>query len=523
VLQRMAQLHFVSAARAAAAEGAPLELSRGRVAAPGPPSAYFVDYALAEIGRYDPSLEAAVRAGGYRVYTTLDPAMQAAADRAFARWMPPGTPDAQGVLQPEGALVALDPDTGAVRAMVGGRAYRQTPFNRAVYALRQPGSTFKPFLYATAVGQGYPVTARLYDGPVTYVGAGGRPYTVHDYDGYSYRWVTMRAALADSINVVAVKWARIVGLARVIATARRMGLTTPLQPTLPLVLGAYPTTPLDLADAYIPLANGGWAIPAWGVVRVSRPDGSTVWAPPRPRPRRALDPGVAYIVTSMMESVMTDGTGAKLLPVVGRPVAGKSGSTDRLEDAWFAGFTPNLVAVAWVGDDTPAPLGGYGATLAGPVWAHFLADALASTPPRTFPRPADVRLVRVSAVDGLLPNPTSPSVEEVFLAGTAPTRVSPLVGFAGRQPGITGVPGSQVGPGPLGLPLPGQAPPALPLPGVPPPADGVAPGAFPVRPTAEGPSGRRRRTAAFRRHHGRPTRRPRLGALVARLRPHRRT
>jgi 1A family penicillin-binding protein len=448
VLQRMASLGFVSAARAAAAAAEPLRYQRGHVTAPGPPAAYFVQYVLASIGQHDPGLEAAVRAGGYRVYTTLDPTMQEAADRAFASYMPPGAPNALGVIEPEGALVAIDPRNGAVRALIGGRSYRQSPFNRALYAMRQPGSTFKAFLYATVVGRGYPVTDRLFDGPVSYPGAGGKPYVVHDWDGYSRRWVTVREAVADSVNVVAVKWAKIVGPAAVIATARRMGLTTPMQPTLPLVLGAYSTTPLELADAYLPLANGGWAMAPWCVERVVSPAGETVWAPPSPTPRRALDPGVAYIVTSLLQSVMTDGTGRHLLPIVGRPVAGKTGTTNGLKDAWFVGYTPTLVADVWVGDDTPADLGGYGDTIAGPVWAHFMANALAGTPVRTFPMPADVRIVRVSAVDGLLPNPTSPTVPEVFLAGTVPTRRSPLIGYAGRDPGLTGIPGSQITPPP---------------------------------------------------------------------------
>ncbi len=446
ILQRMAALGFVSRARATAAAAEPLTYQRGQPPVTGPSAGYFIDYVLATIGHHDPALEAAVRAGGYRVYTTADPAMQAAADRAFADYMPPGTPDAQGVLQPQGALVAIDPATGAVRALIGGRSYRQTPFNRALYAMRQPGSTFKAFLYATAVGLGYPVTARQFDGPVSYPGAGGAPYVVHDYNGYSMRWLTMREAVADSVNVVAVKWARVVGLLRVIATARRMGLTTPLHRTLPLVLGTYGTTPLALAAAYVPLANGGWAVKPWCVVRVVNPAGDTVWAPPPPRLRRALNPGVAYIVTSLLESVMTSGTGRRLLPIVGRPVAGKTGTTNGLKDAWFVGYTPNLVTSVWVGDDTPANLGGYGDTLAGPIWAHFMADALAGTPPRDFRRPADVRVVTVSALDGLLPNATSPTVPELFLAGTTPTKHSTLSGYAGRYPGLTGIPGSQVTP-----------------------------------------------------------------------------
>lgn len=446
ILGRMVILGLVTRAEAHAAAEAPLYYQRGTPPPAGPPSGYFTNYVLTAIAHHDPSLETAVLAGGYRVYTTLSPTAQAAADSAFANDMPPVTMYQHGVAQPEGALVAIDPHNGAVRALIGGRSYRRTPYNRALFALRQPGSTFKPFLYATAIGDGYPVTDRLFDGPITFPGVDGKPYVPHDYDGFSYRWLTMRDALADSVNIIALKWANIVGPRQVIATAHRMGLHSPMQPTLPLVLGAYGTTPLDLADAYVPLANGGWAIAPWCVVKVVDPAGDVVWAPRPPRPRRALDPGVAYIVTNMMESVMTVGTGRKLRPIVNRPVAGKTGTSNALKDAWFAGFTPALVAVVWVGDDKPEPGVGYGDMVAGPVWAHFMAGALAHTPPSDFPRPADVEVLTVSAIDGLLPNATSPTVREVFLRRAAPKKRTTIEGYAGHDPGIIGIPGSQIAP-----------------------------------------------------------------------------
>ncbi len=446
VLERMVATGAISPQQAAAAAAETLHYHRAQSSAPV--AGYFLQYVLASIGQHSPALEAAVQRGGYRVYTTLDSSVQAAADRAMAQYLPPGTPDASGALQPQGALVAIDPGSGAVRALVGGRSVTQDPFNRALYAVRQPGSTFKAFLYATVIDEGYPITARQFDGPVSYPGADGQPYVVKDVEPYLLRELTMREALAISSNVVAVKWAQQVGPARVIATARRMGITSPLQPTLPLVLGSYGVTPLELADAYVPLASLGTAHAPWCVERVVAPDGAVVWAPPAPRGRRALDPGVAYIVTSMMESVMTDGTGRALLPIVGRQVAGKTGSTNGNRDAWFVGYTPNLVAAVWVGDDQPADLHGVGATLAGPVWAHFMAQALQGQPDVVWRRPADVEEVRVSALDGLLPNPTSPTVVELFLRGHQPTTMSPIWGATQASPGLIGIPGSQVMPAP---------------------------------------------------------------------------
>lgn len=467
VLERMVATGVITSAEARAAVAEPLRFKRGKKAAAPTPS-YFLQYVLASIGQHSAALEAKVRAGGYHVYTTLNPAVQRAADQAFAQYMPKGTPDAAGTLEPQGALVAIDPTSGAVEALVGGRSAQLDPFNRALFALRQPGSTFKPFLYATVLAQGYPPTATQFDGPVQYTGYDGKPYTVHDEGAYAMRPLTLREALAVSSNVVAVKWASVVGLARVIATARRMGITSPLHPSLPLVLGADAVTPLELADAYVPLANLGTAYAAWCVQRVVGPGGRVVWAPGPPGGTRALAPGVAYMTTSLLESVMHNGSGRALAPLVGRLVAGKSGTTTDNHDAWFVGYTPDLVAAVWVGNDTPAPLTGGGARLAGPIWAHFMAQALAGTAPATWVRPADVIEVRVSALDGLLPNPTSPTVPELFLRGHAPTQVSPIWGDASVSRGLLGIPGAPIMPPLLSSDFNlfgGAAPPTPQLPG----------------------------------------------------------
>lgn len=443
VLHRMVATGAISEAQARAALAEPLRFRRGKAGSPAAPS-YFVQYMLAAIGRHSPELEARVRAGGYQVYTTLNPRVQAAADQTFAKYMPAGSPAASGTVEPQGALVAINPSDGAVEALIGGRSARLDPFNRALYARRQPGSTFKPFLYATVLAQGYPPTATQLDDAVTYRGRDGLPYTVHDEGPYSNRPLTLREALAVSSNVVAVKWARVVGVARVIATARRMGITSPLQPTLPLVLGADAVTPLELADAYVPLANLGTAYAPWCIERVVGPGDHVAWAPRPPAGRRALDPGVAYLTTNLLESVMRNGSGRALAPIVGRPSAGKTGTSSGNRDAWFVGYTPDLVAAVWVGDDIPRALAGGGARLAGPVWAHFMARALGASPAATWVQPADVIRVRVSAIDGLLPNATSPTVPELFLRGHAPTRVSPMWGAAQVSEGLIGIPGAPV-------------------------------------------------------------------------------
>ncbi len=460
VLHRLAVVGDITAAQEKAAAAQPLGLHRGRLTPPTPAAGYFISYVLQQIAQQDPALEAAVRRGGYRILTTLSARDQTAADQAFSHYMPPGHTGPHGTVEPQGALVAVSPRTGAVRAMIGGRSYTTDPFNRATGAVRQPGSTFKPFLYATVVAAHHPVTARRLDAPVCFPGATSTaPYCPKDYAGYSYQRITMRQALADSVNVVAVKWAQTVGPAAVMHTAQRMGIFSPMQPTLPLALGAYGVTPLELASAYVPLANLGLAIAPWGVHAVETASGHVVWAPHPPAPHRVLDPGVAYIVDSLMESVMQNGTGQRLLPWVGRwQVAGKTGTTNGHRDAWFAGFTPNLVCSVWVGDDQPARMSGYGNTLAGPIWAHFMAAALQGRPQATWTRPPDVVVERVSAVDGLLPNPTVSTVRELFLRGTEPTTTSPLIGDQGHPIGLTGLPGTSVAPPQEGATSPTPAP-----------------------------------------------------------------
>ncbi len=448
VLDSMVAAGAITRAEGAAAAAQPLGVVAPRPKASSERS-YLISYILGQVTAAHPDLAASIRRGGYRIFTTIDLSMQKAAEQDFARYMPPGKEGASGILQPEGALVAIDPQTGGIRAMIGGRGNPGDTFNRAVNAHRQPGSTFKAFLYAAVVSSGYTVVDRQLDSAVSYPGANGGVYRPTDYGSQPYlnKEVTVREALAISDNVVAIKWANLIGPERVIQIARRMGITSPLQPTLPLVLGAYSVTPLELADAYVPLANQGRAVAPWSIRAVVAPDGQPVPMPPPPKARQALSPGVAYIVTSLLESVLKQGTGRGLLPILdGRPAAGKTGTTDQQKDAWFVGYTTSLVTAVWVGDDHPQPMSnGYGSQLAGPVWAHFMADAERGTEISDWPQPGDVVTVKVSADDGLLPNPTSPIVPEVFLRGTAPTATSPILSKS-APPAPVGLPGDILNP-----------------------------------------------------------------------------
>ncbi|MBX6378224.1 MAG: PBP1A family penicillin-binding protein, partial [Clostridia bacterium] len=429
VLNRMAELGYLKREQADAAAAEPLRLAQRP---PRQRAAYFVDYVLRQIEARHPEMTDSLYVGGYRIYTTMDLRMQEAAERALAEGLPPGRPDRRGVPQPEGALVAIDPRNGYIKALVGGRDPDHPRDNRAVEARRQPGSAFKPFLYAAVLSRGYTVVDRQVCEFVRFPGRQpGEWYTPADYtEGgrrppYHNRPMSVREAVEISDNVVAVRWTDQIGPRAVIDTARAMGIQSRLEPTLDIALGSYEVTPLEMAVAYAPLANLGWAVEPVAILRIVGPDGQVV-EEQRPRTRKVLDEGVAYILTDVLKGVLTRGTARNLGPLLDRPAAGKTGTTEFSDNAWFVGYTPDLVAAVYVGNDRPSPLPGAGASLAGPVWARFMREALAGRPATDWSRPANVLSVRVSADDGLLPNFTSPTVEELFLAGTEPRTVSPI-------------------------------------------------------------------------------------------------
>ncbi len=390
---------------------------------------YFIDYAVALIAQTDPQLARDLALGGYTIHTTLSLHDQRAAVRAMADQMPPGHPDRQGVVEPEGALVAVDPRTGGILAMVGGRSYRRSPFNRAVYALRQPGSTFKLFLYATLLSTpGYTAASMMTDAPVAFPGAHGGLYRPHNASGRHLGPIPVRRALEVSDNVVAVKWADLVGLDPIIRTARSMGIDTPLAHNLTLVLGSSPVTPLAMAGAYAALADGGVYHVPFAVTSVTDATGRTVWTPPAALPTRALSPQVAYILTGLLRAVLGPyGTGAGLASRFGFEAAGKTGTSSHDVDGWFDGYTTRIAAVVWVGYDAgDVPLPGEGSATAGPVWSDFMRRAAAGHPPPPFPRPEGVVTRWISPLDGLLANSTEPAYPENFIRGTEPTAVSPI-------------------------------------------------------------------------------------------------
>jgi penicillin-binding protein 1A len=315
--------------------------------------------------------------GDVNVYTTLDFTAQRAADRTMLKHIDQVTAATRSSFGrssdgAQGALVALDPATGDIRALVPGKRTQRGGFNRAFNARRQPGSAFKPFVYAAALAAGYSPATPVDDEPID-VQVGNTVWQPANYgDEYAGR-ITFARALLLSSNAATVRVSRAVGERAVIAAARRNGIVSPLKPVPSIALGAEGVTPVELVAAYAPFANGGMRVTPRLVTRIEAPDGSLLWSTEVSR-APAMDPRDAFEINEMLQGVVNYGT-AKAVRAAGvtGPVAGKTGTTNSGEDVWFVGFTPSLVAGVWFGYDTPRPIA-YNATGGGfsaPAWAEF--------------------------------------------------------------------------------------------------------------------------------------------------------
>jgi penicillin-binding protein 1B len=390
---------------------------------------YFVDYVRAELER-STEVDLADQ-HGVRVYTTLDPVLQRIAEAAVVKGM-----DRLETARPrlrrqnpeerlQAALIVLDPATGQVRAMVGGRDYRVSQFNRAVLARRQPGSAFKPFVFLAALtprqeGPRFTAASMIEDAPIT-VMVDGKPWSPKNYDDRYQGPVTVRRALEGSLNTATVRLAQAVGLGTVVQTARSLGVEGDLKPVPALALGVFETTPLDLARAYVPLANGGLAPSGGAVETVSDDGGRAIWSASR-ETRPVIGAPEAFLMTSLLEGVVNSGTGAsaRALGVAGA-VAGKTGTTNDGRDAWFVGYSSNLLALVWVGFDDGTPAGLSGAEGALPIWSEFMRQALDVYPGSEFPEPSGITYAKIDATNGRKATAYCPVVvTEVFLNGTEP-------------------------------------------------------------------------------------------------------
>ncbi len=326
----------------------------------------------------------------------------------------------------QAALVAIDPATGEIRALVGGRDYRTSQFNRALMARRQPGSAFKPFVYATALHpkQGRPrftAASIVDDSPLTIQASTG-PWTPRNYDDRYEGPVTLRRALEQSLNTATVRIAQAVGPDDVLATARSFGLGDNLTAVPSIALGTFEVTPIELARAYTPFANGGVRPGAMTAVRAVQLGAANVSPTEREAPVRVISPAEAYVMTALLQGVIRSGTGtAARGSSPSGDVAGKTGTTNEGRDAWFVGYSPRLLTVVWVGFDNGQPHGLSGAQAALPIWADFMRQALGSYGTRSFTVPEGVSFVDIDVSNGKRANGYCRLVaREVFLAGTEP-------------------------------------------------------------------------------------------------------
>jgi penicillin-binding protein 1A len=326
----------------------------------------------------------------------------------------------------EGALVAVESATGAIRALVGGWSYGRSQFDRATQARRQVGSAFKPFVYGAALESGFTAADTLFDAPAVFPGADNRlTYSPRNYHRKYFGIVTLRRALELSLNVATVKLMDLVGIERTVGFARRCGIDEPLPPYPSLALGSADLTPMRLVTAYATIANQGVSLEPYFIERVYAADGETLERHTGVA-RRAISPQVAYILAALLEGVVDRGTGAALaqLPL---DLAGKTGTTDDFSDAWFVGFTPRLTVLTWVGYDQKRSLGRNmtGAEAALPAWKHFVESGLEEGWLRReerFQVPPGIVFESIGRLSGQLVSAESPdSLREAFLEGSQPT------------------------------------------------------------------------------------------------------
>ncbi|BAY65648.1 1A family penicillin-binding protein [Calothrix brevissima NIES-22] len=328
--------------------------------------------------------------GGMRIQTTVDTNFQLMAEKTIKKWH--RNLENQGIYKNQMALVAIDPRTHFVKALVGGIDAKTSEFNRATQAQRQPGSSFKPFVYYTAFASGkFTPNSTILDTPVSYRDGSGWYYP-RNYDNSFMGAISIRTALSLSRNIPAIKLGKAVGMNKVIETCRTLGIMSPMIPVSSLPLGAIGVTPLEMASAYATFANYGWQSPATIIARVTDSSGN-VLLDNTPKPQLVLDPWASAATLDVMQSVVNEGTGRGA--AIGRPVAGKTGTTSSEKDIWFIGTVPQLTTAIWVGRDDNRQLA-HSATGGGtvaPVWRDFMQQALKDVPverfrsPSKFPRP----------------------------------------------------------------------------------------------------------------------------------------
>jgi len=458
VLNQMLENKYINEADVQSAKHAALKLAHASVS--GSEAPYFVDMVKDHL--LDKYSENELLSENFRVYTTLDPALQRAAALAvdaggknvdlllakrYDKWKKEnakkGTPN-EAIPQVQIALVALDPRSGEIKAVIGGRDYGQSQLNHAL-AHRQPGSVFKPFVYAAAfdnaISNVQPIitpATTIDDEPTTFQ-FDGKEYTPNNYGEKFLGHVTVRDALTHSLNVATVKVAELIGYGRVVQISRQMGLGNNIQATPAVALGAYEMTPVDVAAGYTAFATMGTRAEPQFLHTVIGADGS-VLEKFIPQTRKVLDPRVTFLVDSLLKDVLNHGTGAGVRARgFDLPAAGKTGTS---RDGWFAGFTSNLVCVIWIGFDDNRDLGLAGGDAAAPIWADFMKAATSLPTYREvqdFTMPEGIQSVLIDPESLQLATPNCPTTRsEVYVAGSGPTSFCELHGGHGGVLSSTG-------------------------------------------------------------------------------------
>jgi penicillin-binding protein 1A len=445
VLELMRRGGAISNEDASLAKAYPLQLAER--AESGDVAPYFVEWVRKELEEH---FGARLYDEGLKVYTTLDVDMQTAAERALenqlqaieggrhgkythltyeaylARSADGGETGAANSPYLQGSFVAIDPRSGAVRAMVGGRDFGDSKFNRATQALRQPGSTFKPIVYAAAVHEGYGPAQVVDDSPIALDQMSGETWTPQNYDMKFQGSMPMRKALYQSRNLAAIRTGMAVGADAVITMARRFGITTPIPPYPSVFIGSADTYPIQMIGSYSVFANLGLRTTPHAIARVENAAGKVVWKPDLVR-EAVLSPEEAWLMVNMMKDVVVRGTGARIWSSGFRvPSGGKTGTTNDGADVWFIGYTADLVAGVWMGFDKPQKIKGnaQGGDLAAPAWASFMTEVYRRKPqPPDWPRPDGVVVREIDAVTGRLANASCMGAltTEFFVQGFEPT------------------------------------------------------------------------------------------------------
>jgi len=440
VIRRMVQEGYLEPAEADRIVKQPIVVKRDETGDAF--AAYFTEAVRRRLQRRHGSDE--LYRGGLLVTTTLEPRLQSIAERSVETGLRALTRReaarrsrsqlaAEQEAEVQGALIAIEPSTGEILALVGGSDFSRSQYDRATQAKRQPGSLFKPFVYAAALTEGWTLADTLMDEPTVFLGDHGAvPYQPENFSRKYYGTITLRTALEKSVNIATVKLLERVGYDAVIDTTRRLGVRSRLRPYPSLALGTFELTLLEVTSAYGAFANQGMLMAPHLIKEVADGKGRVVERA-KPEVSETVSPQVAYLMNHVLSGVVRNGTGRSAGGALQRTLAGKTGTTDDNTDAWFVGYSRDLVVGVWVGYDEPRGLGDRetGARAALPIWTEFMRDALADTPDEAFPVPSGITTATVDRQSGCRPLEWSSAVSrvaEAFIAGTEPTGTCSAMG-----------------------------------------------------------------------------------------------